>query len=307
MKEDRGGEEIKDEDLKQLQYDHSSSILASYNSERRPVALRNAHLSERNFNRSLKVAKAVGLDSRYVDIIGSVVPSKGSFFGLNLFETVLSGGMSVVLGNLKDWESNIWGRRVARNIQDILQKGDGLPLLFPRFELCEVGEGEKNNVNDDDDTAEYESILSVKHRLPHCSFINKNERIETSIDLSEVVSNSVSPCPFILIVNDGNVHEWIDEVQRSNLNIVIIEVCKRKRERNSAEETKQDAIAYKNNTEKEEVRVIQVIDEDYEWDSYNPHQRTILVRPDNIVCAIFNSSIKKRDGIDDLFEKHIMG
>jgi 2-polyprenyl-6-methoxyphenol hydroxylase-like FAD-dependent oxidoreductase len=113
------------------------SILQMYEQERRPVALRNAALSVRNYRRILELSKACYLNDQHPAILISVLDNMPSIVPLKarqtMFQTLLETAMSP-LSTLKDL-SSLPGRHLAGNVRRILGRGEGLPLLFPKFEL----------------------------------------------------------------------------------------------------------------------------------------------------------------------------
>eukprot|EP00978_Attheya_sp_CCMP212_P041054 scaffold230670_cov49-Attheya_sp.AAC.1 len=63
------------------------------------------------------------------------------------------------------------GRRIAHNIRTILERGGGLPLVFPRYELgfsySRQHQQHSLLLGPEDDTAGFSSHIQVGHRLPH--------------------------------------------------------------------------------------------------------------------------------------------
>ena len=151
----------------------SMSLLKSYDDERRPIAMDNAALSVRNYERTLNIARSMGLDANYSSIAIQALESS-PFNKLpfsvrkNLFHNMVKLAMLPLAKVEKDGFIQSF---IARKIQGILDRCEGLPLLFPAFEL---GFSYKNSIGQrlclgiESDNAQYENKLAEGYRLPHC-------------------------------------------------------------------------------------------------------------------------------------------
>ena len=140
-----------------------------YQSERRPIAAQNAALSVRNYQRTLGVARACYLDADHPALlIGAMSIAPLSLLPMEargrIFDAAVRAA-TVPLAALAR-TGNPHGERIRRNVREKLDRGEGLPLLFPRYEVG-FGYGEGSALGEEDDTAGYLPLLKVGRRLPH--------------------------------------------------------------------------------------------------------------------------------------------
>ncbi len=159
------------------------TVLGSYESERRPVALANAALSERNYERTLKIAQVLGLNAQHPKFVVNAIQSL-SFLSDSLkksaFQTLVDTAM-FPLRILASGTRNPVVSALKEKIQGILDRGEGLPLLFPKYELGYVyGEVTSDPAIPQDDTALYEPVLKVGARMPHCNLKRSSDGTEVS-------------------------------------------------------------------------------------------------------------------------------
>lgn len=147
-----------------------SAALALYEAERRPVAVRNAALSVRNYERTLDAARTLGLDARAATLARTVLSRAPKDLAKTIYETAWSAALSPLSLLRNDDPSTSWaGSAMARRFRSLLRRGRGLPLVFPRYELGYRYGGEGHDEDDDDDdAAPLRAVLDVGHRLPHC-------------------------------------------------------------------------------------------------------------------------------------------
>lgn len=143
--------------------------LRRYQSERRPVATQNAALSVRNYNRTLEVAKACYLNADHPALLVKAMSVPPLSFvpvdvRMNMFDAAVKAA-TLPLGGLAR-VGNPYGERIKKNVRNKLGRGDGLPLLFPRYEVG-FGYGKESNLSEGDDTAGFFTKLEVGRRLPH--------------------------------------------------------------------------------------------------------------------------------------------
>jgi hypothetical protein len=151
-----------------------SKTLETYNDERRPVAIQNAALSIRNYERTLRVAKALGLDSTHPALLKQVMTSPPiGLLPLELrqqtFRTLLSTALTPLRALVEETAStfNVVGKIMAENVAAILRRGEGLPLLFPNYELGFTYGEQKTALESSGDTKDYDPQLALGHRIPH--------------------------------------------------------------------------------------------------------------------------------------------
>ncbi|VEU36568.1 unnamed protein product [Pseudo-nitzschia multistriata] len=115
-----------------------SEIGRTYERERQPVARRNAALSVRNYNRVLNVMRACYLDDRHPAFLIQALDATASFVPLEArrqtFRTLLKTALSP-LSQLESSPDGIYAQTIKGNLRSLLGSGQGLPLLFPRYEL----------------------------------------------------------------------------------------------------------------------------------------------------------------------------
>ncbi|KAL0385393.1 UNVERIFIED_CONTAM: 2,4-dichlorophenol 6-monooxygenase [Sesamum radiatum] len=115
------------------------SILSTYETERRQIALFNTALSVQNFKAAMAVPAALGLDPRIAnsvhrainDTFGSVLPS-------GLQRTILDGIFSIGRMQLSDSllnENNPLGSSRLSRLRQIFEEGKSLQLQFPAEDL----------------------------------------------------------------------------------------------------------------------------------------------------------------------------
>ena len=152
------------------QVEQLKSLLSRYESERQPVAQRNAALSVRNYRRILELTKACYLNEQHPSLLVRLLDQM-TLLPLSARQTMFQSLLETAtfpLSALKN-PSNPHARLVTRNVRKILEQGGGLPLLFPKFELG-FGYGEKLSENEEEwkhDSMGYTPQIKVGHLLPH--------------------------------------------------------------------------------------------------------------------------------------------
>lgn len=152
----------------------NNSILAKYESERKPIATQNAALSVRNYNRTLRIAKACYLDAQHPALLTTVLGSPPmSLLPLetrqDMFRKLVRVAM-MPLASLASLKSSLHANHIERNVQSILKGGGSLPLVFPRYEIgfsYEHDDAQSKREDASDDTKGYHPRMKVGHRLPH--------------------------------------------------------------------------------------------------------------------------------------------
>jgi 2-polyprenyl-6-methoxyphenol hydroxylase-like FAD-dependent oxidoreductase len=156
--------------------------LQLYDKERRPVAYANAALSNRNYRRTLTIAQALGLDATHPKILQSLMDRPPlHLLPLEIRQMIFRNLMATAMMPLRTLENpnNAYGTMMREKIAGILKRGEGLPLLFPQYELgytyhhhhpltnCTAA-GTMTSLSEElHDTAPYVPKIKVGHRLPH--------------------------------------------------------------------------------------------------------------------------------------------
>ena len=151
----------------------ASSILAKYETDRKPIATQNAALSVRNYNRTLRIAKACYLDAQHPALLTTVLGSPPmSLLPLetrqDMFRRLVRVAM-MPLASLTSSNSSFHATHIERNVQSILKSGGSLPLVFPKFEIgFSYNHDVHSKVEDaSNDTKGYYPRIQVGYRLPH--------------------------------------------------------------------------------------------------------------------------------------------
>jgi len=189
--------------------------LEQYQLDRRPIASQNAALSVRNYNRTLEVAKACYLNADHPAILVkamSVPPL--SFVPMNVRENMFDAAVKAATLPLRGLGrvGNPYGERIKRNVREKLGQGQGLPLLFPRYEVG-FGYGEERGLGEGDDTAGFSPTIEVGRRLPHvelavvvpscsedCAFPSTLSLTDVGAQLRSLLKDQISVPAFTVII-----------------------------------------------------------------------------------------------------------
>ncbi|KAL3817370.1 hypothetical protein ACHAXA_005005 [Cyclostephanos tholiformis] len=120
-----------------------TTILAKYDEERRPIAARNAALSMRNYERTLRIAEACYLDANHPRLLMSLLNSPPANIlpikiRRDMFRSLVRAAMSplgCLLASADGDRPSSHAIRIKTNVRRILESGGSLPLVFPRYEL----------------------------------------------------------------------------------------------------------------------------------------------------------------------------
>ena len=203
---------INDQEFLQLR----NNCLSSYEGERRPVAMENAALSVRNYNRVLSVMNQCYLNHKHPELLKTTLDASSSLVPLSTRQGIFRSLMQTALQPLAmlDPKSKtaqsppqlMYRQHIQTNLQRLFQQGGGLPLLFPRFEIgfsYTMSDEQKQATQEDyrdqsSDTANRKSDtwadedlrqIRVGHRLPHAfirpcaSRLNQDDWEWSTIDL----------------------------------------------------------------------------------------------------------------------------
>ena len=159
-------------DTDEASLSNRNSILTNYEHDRMPIASQNAALSVRNYQRTLRIAKACYLDAQHPQLLMNMLGSPPmSFLPLetrqDLFRRLVKVAM-MPLGSLLDGQNSFHSSHLERNVRKILENGGSLPLVFPRYELGFIYNQQTHaRTNAADDSAGYYPVIREGHRLPH--------------------------------------------------------------------------------------------------------------------------------------------
>ena len=217
-------------------------ILRHYSNERKPVAEQNAALSQRNYQRLLEVTKSCYLDNQHPQLLKSVLHHSPLPFAVkrNIFQQLLKTAL-YPLSWLQDPKSSYF-RHLQQNLHRQLQRGTGLPLLFPDFELNYTYDTDtaKNGpsgirrrrtaMSTKEDSFASSPVLQVGRRIPHVWLQEITRRcrqegnydVISSLDLTQVLSGqrrsldqnerktTMEPTFVLLLIGRDCIEKWWD-------------------------------------------------------------------------------------------------
>ncbi|WIA08637.1 hypothetical protein OEZ85_008065 [Tetradesmus obliquus] len=174
----------------------NSSLLSTYQSERRPVAQANAALSISNWHEAVRVPQALGLDPQAAGLVSQLASAAPLPQGVGrwLLESALAAGRGVA--------ASILPLRKAA-LQQILSSGQSLRLQFPKEDLGVVyqqgavdregnaasGAAESGSSSSSSSRGlPYVPSTEVGGRLPHCTLAvlgqdGQQQQLVLSLDL----------------------------------------------------------------------------------------------------------------------------
>lgn len=192
------------------------SILQTYESERKPVAISNTKLSVQNFKAAMSVPATLGLDPTVANSVHQVINSSlGSVIPRNLQKTVLEGLFSIGRAQVSDYILNeknpIGSLRLAR-LRSILDEGKSLQLQFPAEDLgfryekgalvaedcAETAQQAEKLKHINRSSGEYIPSAKVGSRLPHMLVKTLSSSSEGVLSTMDLVSGD--KVQFVLIV-----------------------------------------------------------------------------------------------------------
>ncbi|KAL4282278.1 hypothetical protein GQ457_03G009140 [Hibiscus cannabinus] len=190
-----------------------SSILATYETERKPIALFNTALSVQNFRAAMAVPATLGLDPTVANSVHQVInKGVGSILPSGMQKVILDGIFSIGRSQLSGLilnENNPLGSSRLAKLRHIFEEGKSLQLQFPAEDLgFRYPEGAL--VPDSKDVAsapelptgrrrDYVPCADPGSRLPHM-----NVRVLSNFPSEETISThdlvSVDKVEFLLII-----------------------------------------------------------------------------------------------------------
>lgn len=179
-------------------------LLRSYDAERRPVALANARLAVHNYERGLRVSEALGLPASAVNAAASFaetvlaatpapLAALGSAAARAVGGALVESARSHLIGTLGHAASHRLGGRRLEKARAVVERGEALPLLFPRHELgfrydgagaAIVGAGGASGAERNVEDERLDATCEVGGRLPHLWLTLADGRRVSSLDLS---------------------------------------------------------------------------------------------------------------------------
>ena len=217
-------------------FDRSESaehLLASYEKERQPVARLNAKLSVENFEKTLLIPNAIGLNIKAANWLShwiGYLPCPQA-----LKSAVFKSAMQLGLKQI-DWlkSKNFIFRRRHQSVRRIFSnvKQHTLQLLFPGQDLgfrYRKGWFEDRDKYDPDhlDPFEFESKLNLGGRMPHFWLLNKEGQQISVLDLpSMMIGPDYKPCYVMLISAKADIAAEIFEITKNKRYqpVVVVEV-----------------------------------------------------------------------------------
>ncbi|KAM7464722.1 hypothetical protein LguiA_032843 [Lonicera macranthoides] len=117
----------------------SKSLLVTYETERRPIAIFNTALSVQNFRAAMAIPAALGLDPTIANSVHQAVNNTvGSILPSALQKTILDGIFTIGRSQLSDFvlnENNPLGASRLAKVRRIFEEGKSLQLQFPAEDL----------------------------------------------------------------------------------------------------------------------------------------------------------------------------
>ncbi|XP_078434282.1 FAD/NAD(P)-binding oxidoreductase family protein isoform X2 [Wolffia australiana] len=156
------------------------SILETYETERRPIALFNTKLSVQNFRAAMSIPAALGLDPAIANTVHSALNSGvGSLLPSAMQKTILEGIFAIGRVQVSDFllkgKNPLVSSRLAK-LRSILDEGKSLQLQFPaedigfRYKegaLANDGDLEKTLENREEHRRDYVPSSEPGSRMPH--------------------------------------------------------------------------------------------------------------------------------------------
>lgn len=117
----------------------SPTIIQTYETERRPIAIANTLLSVKNFQAAMSIPAALGLDPTVANAVHRVINnSLGSILPSSFQKSILEGVFSIGRAQLSEFilnEKNPIGASRLAKLRSIFDEGKSLQLQFPAEDL----------------------------------------------------------------------------------------------------------------------------------------------------------------------------
>ncbi|CAI0426139.1 unnamed protein product [Linum tenue] len=194
-----------------------SSILKTYETERRPTALINTELSVKNFRAAMAVPAAIGLNPTVANSVHQVISAGfGTLFPSALQKVMLDGIFSIGRAQTSEFllnENNPVGSSRLAKLRRIFEEGKSLQLQFPAEDLgfrylegalISDGNGASTTVEPPSGRRrEYVPSADPGSRLPH-TYIRPLSNSPTNKTLSTHDLIPVDKLEFLLIIGPHN-------------------------------------------------------------------------------------------------------
>jgi hypothetical protein len=288
-----------------LRGDAKPSLLASYETERRKIALENTSLSLRNYQKTIKAAKMLGLDADLAQV--TITAAKYLPSSKLAFDLALKLGMQPLklLARLGSW----YGDQLVKSLRSYVEvRTESLPLLFPAED---IGFTYQNGVK-----ATYApTSVDLGRRLPHAwleILAEGKQEIISTLDLPQYFSSSSSypgPPRILVLASDAQVDRWINHLLLAKSNLfcfVAMAQCESQHRRShqqlqeelqhprylaSQPDRKapmQTMLAYRGERSlQQRIRKIRAVDVCDRWWKDIAADQTIILRPDGHVAIIY--------------------
>lgn len=190
-----------------------SSILGTYETERRPIAIFNTALSVENFKAAMSVPAALGLDPTVANSVHRVINNVvGSILPSGLQSTILDGVFTMGRAQVSDTflnKSNPLGASRLAKLRRIFDEGKSLQLQFPAEDLgfryldgALVRDGDSTQNAPETPTGrrrDYIPLAEPGARLPHM-YVRMLRKSTTEEKLSTLDLVSSDKLEFLLII-----------------------------------------------------------------------------------------------------------
>ncbi|KAM3572825.1 hypothetical protein VYU27_005184 [Nannochloropsis oceanica] len=200
----------------------NETFLDTYETERRPVAEHNANLSMRNYTRSLRMPRALGLDAEEAKSLSQTAAAIPMPAPKGFLTSLLALGRRP-LRSLEE-AGQPYGAACLAKARKILQDGAGLPLLFPQDDLGFQYPPRGHLIGED----KYKSLalIRVGCRLPHIwlqcvhpetgAHLGKVSTTDLADQVHVALTNLDLPCfcntPFAILLTSSVMHKAVGPV-----------------------------------------------------------------------------------------------
>ena len=213
-------------------------LLASYEDERRPVARLNANISVQNFEKTLLIPRALGLDLNTANLLSrwmDRIPGPRALKHV-CFHAAMQLGLKQI-----DWltSSHFIGRHRRRAVRTVFEdaKNQTLQLLFPGQDLGFAYKqgwlaGRNKSGADQFDPFTFEPAFRLGGRIPHFWLVNRDDQKFSVLDLPLLMmGKDYMPCYVMLIAGKADQTPGAyDVTQNSEFQPIVIAEIKQQSE-----------------------------------------------------------------------------
>ncbi|XP_024008245.1 uncharacterized protein LOC18992343 isoform X2 [Eutrema salsugineum] len=291
-----------------LQGSANSSILNTYETERRPIALFNTSLSIQNFRAAMSVPSALGLDPTVANSVHRFINNTvGSMLPTGLQKAILDNVFALGRAQLSESllnESNPLGYQRLGRLKSIFEGGKSLQLQFPAEDLgfrylegaivsdneSEVGDSEVPSGRRRD----YVPCAEPGSRLPHMYVRILSDSTREVVSTLDLVS--IEKVEFLLIISPLQesyelARATFKVAKENKANVKVCVVWPSSRDDGVARESKSALAPWENYVDVMEVKK-QSGEEASWWSICKMSERgSILVRPDQHIAWRVKSAV----------------